>query len=74
MTLKALSRLGITVVTIRHLPRHEIFDALDSILLLGAGKTICTLFWRYFYLSSPTREVVTQTVGARKRLIPLVYY
>lgn len=73
MTLKALSRLGITVVTIIHQPRHEIFDALDSILLLGAGKTICTLFRRYSYLLSPTRGVVTQVVGARKRLIPLVY-
>ena len=38
--LKAVSRLGITVVTIIHQPRHEIFEALDSILLLGAGKVI----------------------------------
>ena len=37
MTLKALSRLGITVVSIIHQPRHEIFDALDSLLLLGGG-------------------------------------
>lgn len=27
-------------MTIIHQPRHEIFDALDSILLLGAGQTI----------------------------------
>lgn len=40
MILKAVSRLGITVVTIIHQPRHEIFDALDSILLLGAGRVI----------------------------------
>lgn len=38
--LKAISRLGITVVTIIHQPRHEIFEALDSVLLLGAGRVI----------------------------------
>ncbi len=38
--LKAVSRLGITVVTIIHQPRHEIFEAFDSILLLGAGRVI----------------------------------
>ena len=38
--LKAVSSLGITVVTVIHQPRHEIFEALDSILLLGAGKVI----------------------------------
>ena len=38
--LKAVSGLGITVVTIIHQPRHEIFEALDSILLLGAGRVI----------------------------------
>ena len=38
--LKALSRLGITIVTIIHQPRQEIFDSLDSILLLGAGRMI----------------------------------
>ena len=40
MTLKALSRLGITIVTIIHQPRHEIFDALDDLLLFGAGRMI----------------------------------
>ncbi|RDW58104.1 hypothetical protein BP6252_13515 [Coleophoma cylindrospora] len=39
-TLKALSRLGITVVTIIHQPRQEIFDSLDSLVLLGAGRMI----------------------------------
>ena len=38
--LKAVSTLGITVVTIIHQPRHEIFEALDCILLLGAGRVI----------------------------------
>lgn len=38
--LKAVSRLGITVVTIIHQPRHEIFETLDSILLFGAGRVI----------------------------------
>ena len=39
-TLKALSRLGITVVTIIHQPRHEIFASLDYIHLMGAGRVI----------------------------------
>ena len=39
-TLKALSRLGITVVTIIHQPRHEIFSSLDFIHLMGAGRVI----------------------------------
>ena len=38
--LRAVSSLGITVVTIIHQPRHEIFEALDGILLLGAGRVI----------------------------------
>ena len=38
--LKAVSSLGITVVAIIHQPRQEIFEALDSILLLGAGRVI----------------------------------
>lgn len=38
--LRAVSHLGITVMTIIHQPRHEIFEALDSILLLGAGRVI----------------------------------
>ena len=38
--LKAVSCLGITVVAIIHQPRQEIFEALDSILLLGAGRVI----------------------------------
>ena len=38
--LKAVSHLGITVVTIIHQPRQEIFEALDSVLLLGAGRVI----------------------------------
>ena len=39
-TLKALSRLGITVITIIHQPRHEIFDSLDSLLLIGGGRLL----------------------------------
>ena len=38
--LKAVSLLGITVVTIIHQPRHEIFEALGSILLLGMGRVV----------------------------------
>ena len=38
--LKAVSLLGITVVTIIHQPRHEIFEALENILLLGAGRVV----------------------------------
>ena len=39
-TLKALSRLGITVVTIIHQPRQEIFESLDTLLLFAAGRMI----------------------------------
>ena len=39
-TLKALSRLGITVVTIIHQPRQEIFESLDNLLLFAAGRMI----------------------------------
>ncbi|KAL8992341.1 MAG: hypothetical protein Q9169_007174 [Polycauliona sp. 2 TL-2023] len=40
MTLKELSRLNITVITIIHQPRTEIFESLDSILLFGKGRVI----------------------------------
>ena len=40
LILKALSGLGITVVTIIHQPRHEIFASLDFIHLMGAGTVI----------------------------------
>ena len=39
-TLKALSRLGITVVSIIHQPRQEIFEALDDLILLANGRLI----------------------------------
>ena len=39
-TLKELSRLGITIVSIIHQPRHEIFESLDNLLLFGAGRMI----------------------------------
>ncbi|ESZ96754.1 hypothetical protein SBOR_2898 [Sclerotinia borealis F-4128] len=39
-TLKALSRLGMTIVTIIHQPRQEIFESLDSLVLLGTGRMI----------------------------------
>ncbi|KAI9745242.1 MAG: hypothetical protein M1818_001520 [Claussenomyces sp. TS43310] len=39
-TLKAISRLGITIVTIIHQPRREIFESLDSLILLGQGRMI----------------------------------
>jgi hypothetical protein len=39
-TLKAISRLGITIVTIIHQPRREIFESLDSLSLFAAGKLI----------------------------------
>ncbi|KAL8697189.1 MAG: hypothetical protein Q9201_007259 [Fulgogasparrea decipioides] len=40
MTLKELSRLNITVITIIHQPRTEIFESLDSLLLFGKGRVI----------------------------------
>lgn len=39
-TLKAISRLGMTVITIIHQPRMEIFEMLDDLLLLGNGQQI----------------------------------
>jgi hypothetical protein len=39
-TLKALTRLGMTIVVIIHQPRQEIFESLDSLVLLGAGRMI----------------------------------
>ena len=39
-TLKALGQLGITVIVIIHQPRHEIFEMLDDLILLGDGQTI----------------------------------
>lgn len=39
-TLKALARLGISVIVIIHQPRHEIFDLFDKLILLGNGQTI----------------------------------
>ncbi|KAL8850319.1 MAG: hypothetical protein Q9221_004734 [Calogaya cf. arnoldii] len=40
MTLKELSRLNITVITVIHQPRAEIFESLDSLLLFGKGRVI----------------------------------
>ncbi|KAL8726678.1 MAG: hypothetical protein Q9166_006546 [cf. Caloplaca sp. 2 TL-2023] len=40
MMLKELSRLNITVITIIHQPRAEIFESLDSLLLFGRGRVI----------------------------------
>lgn len=39
-TLKALTRLGMTIVVIIHQPRQEIFESLDSLVLLGSGRMI----------------------------------
>ncbi|KAF1992167.1 ABC transporter-like protein [Aulographum hederae CBS 113979] len=38
--LKVLSRLGITVVTIIHQPRKEIFETIDDLILLANGRLI----------------------------------
>lgn len=35
--LQALARLGITIVTVIHQPRKEIFDCIDDVLLLAPG-------------------------------------
>ncbi|KAM0276451.1 hypothetical protein ACHAQH_006756 [Verticillium albo-atrum] len=40
LTLKALARLGISVIVIIHQPRMEIFEMLDNLILLGNGQTI----------------------------------
>ncbi|KAH9221923.1 hypothetical protein DL95DRAFT_421411 [Leptodontidium sp. 2 PMI_412] len=39
-TRKALSRLGMTIVTIIHQPRQEDFESLNSLVLLGQGRMI----------------------------------
>ncbi|KAK4183830.1 hypothetical protein QBC35DRAFT_442609 [Podospora australis] len=39
-TLKAIARLGISVITIIHQPRMEIFEMLDNLILLGNGQHI----------------------------------
>ncbi|KAH9886556.1 hypothetical protein F4778DRAFT_471367 [Xylariomycetidae sp. FL2044] len=39
-TLKAIARLGISVIVIIHQPRMEIFDMIDDLILLGNGQII----------------------------------
>ncbi|KAK3377140.1 hypothetical protein B0T24DRAFT_701328 [Lasiosphaeria ovina] len=39
-TLKALARLGISVIVVIHQPRMEIFDMLDDLILLANGQLI----------------------------------
>ncbi|KAJ1337339.1 ATP-binding cassette subfamily G (WHITE) member 2 [Microdochium nivale] len=39
-TLKALAALGMTVIVVIHQPRREIFEMIDSLILLGKGQTI----------------------------------
>lgn len=39
-TLKALTRLGMSIIVVIHQPRQEIFESLDSLVLLGAGRMI----------------------------------
>ncbi|KAI1748612.1 hypothetical protein F4782DRAFT_550609 [Xylaria castorea] len=39
-TLKAIARLGISVIVIIHQPRMEIFEMLDELILLGSGQII----------------------------------
>ncbi|KAI0477195.1 hypothetical protein GGR56DRAFT_393755 [Xylariaceae sp. FL0804] len=40
LTLKAIARLGISVIVIIHQPRMEIFERLDDLILLGNGQII----------------------------------
>ncbi|KAJ4269974.1 hypothetical protein NW762_001646 [Fusarium torreyae] len=39
-TLKAIARLGISIIVIIHQPRSEIFDLFDNLILLGNGQSI----------------------------------
>jgi ABC-type multidrug transport system ATPase subunit len=39
-TLKALARLGISVIVIIHQPRTEIFELFDKLILLGNGQSV----------------------------------
>jgi ABC-type multidrug transport system ATPase subunit len=38
--LKALSKRGITIICVLHQPRIEIFNSLDTLLLLGSGRQV----------------------------------
>lgn len=38
--LSALSRIGLTIITIIHQPRQEIFESIDDLILLGNGRLI----------------------------------
>ncbi|KAK7423437.1 hypothetical protein QQZ08_009005 [Neonectria magnoliae] len=40
LTLKAIARLGISIIVIIHQPCAEIFDLFDNLILLGNGQTI----------------------------------
>ncbi|RTE76230.1 hypothetical protein BHE90_009303 [Fusarium euwallaceae] len=39
-TLKAIAKLGISIIVIIHQPRTEIFELFDNLILLGNGQTI----------------------------------
>jgi ABC-type multidrug transport system ATPase subunit len=50
MLLKSLSHYGITVICAVHQPRIEIYEAMDSLLLLGSGSQF------YFGMASKTQR------------------
>lgn len=52
--LKAISRLGVTTITIIHQPREQIFNGFDNLLLLGNGRQI---------YAGPTKEAPTYFSG-----------
>lgn len=58
-TLKALARLGISVIVIIHQPRMEIFEMLDDLILLASGQII---------YEGPEAEVRAYFEGAGFRL------
>ncbi|KAH7313876.1 hypothetical protein B0I35DRAFT_355760 [Stachybotrys elegans] len=77
-TLKALARLGISVIVIIHQPRVEIFDMLDNLILLGNGQTIyegpqseCRAYFEKIGFSFPEHsnhgDVVTDIITGNGR-------
>lgn len=75
MTLKELSRLNITVITVIHQPRAEIFESLDSLLLFGKGRVIYqgleqdvipyfeSLGFRFPYSANPADTIMDIVAG-----------
>lgn len=82
--LQGVASLGVTVVAVLHQPRYEIFAMFDTLLLLGAGRTVFmgpTLSAvRYFqsldYVCHPLINQVSQALrsGAERKTAHVFAY